>query len=75
LPIRVSLRNYLAEIPDWTAAVLNRVERPSFFVKFEEAHAVQYFYEPFFKPSTPNSASGSADFAAVCVSDCLRACT
>lgn len=43
----------LAEVLDWTAAVLNRVDRPSFFAKFEEAHAVQYFYEPFLQAFDP----------------------
>jgi len=37
----------LAEILDWTASVLNRVDRASFFSRFQETHAVQYFYEPF----------------------------
>jgi N-6 DNA Methylase len=43
----------LAEILDWTSAVLNRVDRASFFVKFQEAHAVQYFYEPFLEAFDP----------------------
>jgi N-6 DNA Methylase len=43
----------LAEILDWTAAVLNRVDRPVFFAKFQEAHAVQYFYEPFLQAFDP----------------------
>jgi REP element-mobilizing transposase RayT len=42
----------LSEILDWTAQVLNRVE-PGFFSKFEEAHAVQYFYEPFLEAFDP----------------------
>jgi type I restriction-modification system DNA methylase subunit len=37
----------LSEVLDWTGRVLNRVDRASFFSKFEESHAVQYFYEPF----------------------------
>jgi hypothetical protein len=37
----------LSEVLDWTGAALNRVDRASFFGKFEEGHAVQYFYEPF----------------------------
>jgi type ISP restriction-modification system protein/N-6 DNA methylase len=43
----------LSEILDWTSAVLNRVDRPVFFSKFEEAHAVQYFYEPFLQAFDP----------------------
>lgn len=37
----------LVEVLDWTGAALNRVDRAAFFEKFEEGHAVQYFYEPF----------------------------
>ena len=43
----------LAEILDWTTAVLNRVDRTSFFSKFQEGHAVQYFYEPFLQAFDP----------------------
>jgi hypothetical protein len=43
----------LSEILDWTSAVLNRVDRASFFSKFQEAHAVQYFYEPFLEAFDP----------------------
>jgi hypothetical protein len=43
----------LSEVLDWTASVLNRVDRPSFFSKFQEAHAVQYFYEPFLEAFDP----------------------
>ena len=43
----------LEEVLDWTAAVLNRVDRPSFFEKFDVGHAVQYFYEPFLKIFDP----------------------
>jgi Type ISP C-terminal specificity domain/N-6 DNA Methylase len=43
----------LAEILDWTARVLNRVDRAHFFAKFEEGHAVQYFYEPFLEKFDP----------------------
>jgi REP element-mobilizing transposase RayT len=42
----------LSEILDWTAQVLNRVDI-GFFSKFEEAHAVQYFYEPFLEAFDP----------------------
>ena len=41
------------EVLDWTAAALNRVDRPAFFEKFLETHAVQYFYEPFLEAFDP----------------------
>jgi Type ISP C-terminal specificity domain/N-6 DNA Methylase len=44
----------LAEILDWTSNILNRVDRASFFAKFEETHAVQYFYEPFLQAYDPD---------------------
>ena len=37
----------LVEVLDWTAGALNRVVRAAFFQKFQDEHAVQYFYEPF----------------------------
>jgi hypothetical protein len=43
----------LSEILDWTSSVLNRVDRASFFAKFQEVHAVQYFYEPFLQAFDP----------------------
>ena len=43
----------LVEVLDWTAAVLNRVDRAAFFEKFLETHAVQYFYEPFLEAFDP----------------------
>ncbi|MGH9771331.1 MAG: type ISP restriction/modification enzyme [Candidatus Acidiferrales bacterium] len=43
----------LSEALDWTGAVLNRVDRAAFFSKFEESHAVQYFYEPFLEAFDP----------------------
>jgi len=43
----------LAEVLDWTAGALNRVDRASFFSKFEDGHAVQYFYEPFLEAFDP----------------------
>ena len=42
------------EVLDWAGAVLNRVDRGVFFQKFEEEHAVQYFYEPFLKAYDPD---------------------
>ncbi len=43
----------LSHVLDWTGAVLNRVDRSSFFTNFEESHAVQYFYEPFLEAFDP----------------------
>jgi hypothetical protein len=43
----------LSEVLNWTGGVLNRVDRASFFGKFEEGHAVQYFYEPFLEAFDP----------------------
>jgi Type ISP C-terminal specificity domain/N-6 DNA Methylase len=43
----------LSEVLDWTTSVLNRVDRASFFSRFQEAHAVQYFYEPFLEAFDP----------------------
>ena len=43
----------LSEILGWTSGVLNRVDRPAFFAKFQEAYAVQYFYEPFLQAFDP----------------------
>ena len=43
----------LVEVLDWTAAALNRVDRAAFFDKFQDEHAVQYFYEPFLEAFDP----------------------
>jgi len=43
----------LSEVLDWTGQALNRVDRASFFQKFQEGHAVQYFYEPFLQAYDP----------------------
>jgi type I restriction-modification system DNA methylase subunit len=43
----------LVEVLDWTAAALNRVDRGVFFQKFQDEHAVQYFYEPFLEAFDP----------------------
>ena len=42
----------LIEVLDWAGDALKRVE-PEFFKRFEEEHAVQYFYEPFLKAYDP----------------------
>lgn len=43
----------LEEVLNWTGEALNRVDRASFFSKFEEGQAVQYFYEPFLEAFDP----------------------
>jgi len=43
----------LEEVLDWTAAALNRVDRPAFFEKFPHDAAVLYFYEPFLEAFDP----------------------
>jgi predicted helicase len=43
----------LVEVLNWTAGVLNRVDRAAFFAEFLETHAVQYFYEPFLEAFDP----------------------
>ena len=44
----------LVEVLDWTAAALGRVDRDSFFAKFNEGEAVPYFYEPFLEAFDPD---------------------
>ncbi len=43
----------LVEVLDWAGGVLNRVDRGDFFGRFEDQHAVQYFYEPFLEAYDP----------------------
>ena len=43
----------LVEVLDWTAAALDRVDRPAFFARFNEGEAVSYFYEPFLEAFDP----------------------
>ena len=43
----------LVEVLDWTAAALDRVDRPAFFARFQEGEAVPYFYEPFLEAFDP----------------------
>ena len=43
----------VSEPLDWACAALNRVDRPAFFERFAEEHAVQYFYEPFLEAFDP----------------------
>jgi hypothetical protein len=44
---------HLTEVLEWATTVLNRVDRAAFFERFEEGHAVQYFYEPFLEAFDP----------------------
>jgi Type ISP C-terminal specificity domain/N-6 DNA Methylase len=37
----------------WAELTLNRVDRATFFARFEEGQAVQYFYEPFLEAFDP----------------------
>ena len=43
----------LVEVLNWTAASLDRVDRPAFFARFNEGEAVPYFYEPFLEAFDP----------------------
>ena len=43
----------LVEVLNWTAAVLNRVDRTAFFSRFREGEVVPYFYEPFLEAFDP----------------------
>lgn len=44
----------LVEVLEWTGNVLNRVDPAEFFKRFEDEHAVQYFYEPFLEAYDPD---------------------
>ena len=44
----------LVEVMDWTSAALDRVDRTTFFSRFDEGEAVQYFYEPFLEAFDPD---------------------
>ena len=44
----------LVEVLDWTAAALDRVDRATFFLRFNEGEAVPYFYEPFLEAFDPD---------------------
>ena len=43
----------LDEVLEWATTALGRVSRPAFFEKFNQEHAVQYFYEPFLEAFDP----------------------
>ncbi len=44
----------LVELLDWTAAALDRVDRATFFDRFDAGEAVPYFYEPFLEAFDPD---------------------
>ena len=44
----------LVELLDWTAAALDRVDRGTFFDRFDAGEAVPYFYEPFLEAFDPD---------------------
>jgi hypothetical protein len=44
----------LVELLDWTEATLNRVVKEEFLHKFNDADAVQFFYEPFLEAFDPD---------------------
>ena len=43
----------LVEVLEWTADALDRVDRKTFFERFDDGQAVQYFYEPFLEAFDP----------------------
>lgn len=43
----------LTPVLDWAGDALNRVQKATFFSKFEAARSVQYFYEPFLEAFDP----------------------
>jgi type I restriction-modification system DNA methylase subunit len=43
----------LDEVLNWIAAVLDHEDRAALFAKFQDAEAVQYFYEPFLEAFDP----------------------
>ena len=43
----------VVEVLDWTADALDRVDRETFFARFDEGEAVPYFYEPFLEAFDP----------------------
>jgi len=43
----------ISEVLEWAEEVLWRIDRAAFFDKFQEHHAVQYFYEPFLEAFDP----------------------
>jgi hypothetical protein len=52
-PSDLDAADNLTELMNWAAETLNRVVREKFFEKFQDAEAVQYFYEPFLEEFDP----------------------
>jgi hypothetical protein len=44
----------LEDVLDWSTEALSRVDQAAFFSRFEEDHAIQYFYEPFLEQFDPD---------------------
>jgi hypothetical protein len=44
---------HVDKVLTWAELTLNRVDRATFFARFEEGQAVQYFYEPFLEAFDP----------------------
>ncbi|TCM52596.1 N-6 DNA methylase [Rhizobium sp. PP-F2F-G48] len=44
----------LVEVIGWAADALNRIDRSAFFGRFDQAEAVQHFYEPFLAAYDPD---------------------
>lgn len=44
----------LEEVLQWTGEAINRVDRHTFFEKFNTGEAIQYFYEPFLEAFDPD---------------------
>jgi hypothetical protein len=44
----------LVQLLSWASDALNRVDRASFFTRFDEADAIQHFYEPFLAAYDPD---------------------
>jgi hypothetical protein len=44
----------LVEVVGWAADALNRIDRTTFFGRFDQADAVQHFYEPFLAAYDPD---------------------
>jgi len=44
----------LVEVIGWAAEALNRIDRRTFFSRFDQAEAVQHFYEPFLAAYDPD---------------------
>ncbi len=52
-PVQLEEWENTAEVMEWACDTLDRVDRAKFFGKFNDAEAVQYFYEPFLEAFDP----------------------